>query len=60
MTATIAECAENARQCKRYASKTKNAEERKFLIRMAKSVGQSWRRRKNANCGTLHGRPRSC
>ena len=35
MTATIAECAENARQCKGYASKTKNAEERKFLLRMA-------------------------
>ena len=27
MTAMIAECAENARQCKWYASKTKNAEE---------------------------------
>jgi hypothetical protein len=36
MTATIAECAENARQCKWYASKTKNEEERKFLLRMAK------------------------
>jgi hypothetical protein len=36
MTAMIAECAENARQCKWYASKTKNAEERKFLLRMAK------------------------
>ena len=36
MNATIAECTENARQCKRYASKTKNAEERKFLLRMAK------------------------
>ena len=36
MTATIAECAENARQCKWYASKTKNADERKFLLRMAK------------------------
>ena len=36
MTATIAECAENARQCKWYASKTNNAEERKFLLRMAK------------------------
>ena len=35
MTAMIAECAENARQCKWYASKTKN-EERKFLLRMAK------------------------
>jgi hypothetical protein len=36
MTATIAECTENARQCKWYASKTKKAEERKFLLRMAK------------------------
>jgi hypothetical protein len=36
MTATIAECRENARQCKLYASKTKNVEERKFLLRMAK------------------------
>jgi hypothetical protein len=36
MAATIAECAENARQCKWYASKTKNADERKFLLRMAK------------------------
>ena len=35
-TAVIAECAENARQCKWYASKTNNAEERKFLLRMAK------------------------
>ena len=36
MTDTIAECAENARQCKWYASKANNAEERKFLLRMAK------------------------
>jgi hypothetical protein len=36
MTDTIAECAENARRCRLYASKTKNAEEQKFLIRMAK------------------------
>jgi hypothetical protein len=36
MTATIAECAENARQSKWFASKTKNEEERKFLLRMAK------------------------
>jgi hypothetical protein len=36
MTATIAECSENARQCKRYASKSKNVEQRKFLLRMAK------------------------
>ena len=36
MTDTIAECAENARQCRLHASKTKNAEEQKFLIRMAK------------------------
>jgi hypothetical protein len=33
---TIAECAENARQCEWYASKAKSAEERKFLLRMAK------------------------
>jgi hypothetical protein len=36
MTATIAECVENARQCEWYASKTNNAGERKFLLRMAK------------------------
>jgi hypothetical protein len=37
MTATIAECSENARQCKRYASKSKNVgQRRKFLLRMAK------------------------
>jgi hypothetical protein len=36
MSATIAECTENARLCKWYAAKTKNAEERKFLLRMAK------------------------
>jgi hypothetical protein len=36
MSATFAECADNARQCKLYASKTKNVEERKFLLRMAK------------------------
>jgi hypothetical protein len=36
MSATIAECAGNARQCKQYASKTKDASERKFLLRMAK------------------------
>jgi hypothetical protein len=54
MTDTIAECAENARQCRLYASKTKNAEEQKFLIRMA---NRCWRRRKNAKCGTLHGLP---
>ena len=36
MTNTIAECAENARQCEWYASKTNNLEERKFLLRMAK------------------------
>jgi hypothetical protein len=40
MTATIAECRENARQSKWYASKTKNAEERKFLLRMARSWGE--------------------
>ena len=33
---TIAECAENARQCEGYASTTNNSEERKFLLRMAK------------------------
>jgi hypothetical protein len=36
MTNTIADCAENARQCEWYASKTKKSEERKFLLRMAK------------------------
>jgi hypothetical protein len=55
MTDTIAECAENARQCRLYASKTKNAEEQKFLIRMAK--GWTVLARKNAKCGTLHGLP---
>ena len=39
MTAIISECAENARQCKWYASK-KNAEERKFLHPMARSWGE--------------------
>jgi hypothetical protein len=33
---TIAECAENARQCEWHASKAKSAEQRKFLLRMAK------------------------
>ena len=36
MTATVAECAKNARQCKYYAANTNNEEERKFLLRMAK------------------------
>jgi hypothetical protein len=36
MIATIAECAENARQCRWYALKTKDAEERRFLLRMAR------------------------
>jgi hypothetical protein len=36
MTATIAERRENARQCEWYAAKTKNADERKFLLRTAK------------------------
>ena len=36
MTNTISECAENARQCEWYASKTNKSEERKFLLRMAK------------------------
>jgi hypothetical protein len=40
MTATIAECRENAGQCKWYASKTKHAEERKFLLRMTRSWGE--------------------
>jgi len=46
MTATIAECTENARQCKWYAAKTKNAEERKFLLRMAKRWGEDFLSRK--------------
>jgi hypothetical protein len=33
---TIAECMENVRQCERYACRTKNQEDRKFLLRMAK------------------------
>ena len=33
MTARIAECAENARQRKWFASKTKDADERKFLAK---------------------------
>jgi hypothetical protein len=36
MSATIAEYAENARQCKWFASRTKDPGERKFLLRMAK------------------------
>ena len=36
MTATIAERREYARQCEWHAAKTKNADERKFLLRMAK------------------------
>ena len=36
MTLTIADCIANARRCEWYASKTINAEERKFLLRMAK------------------------
>jgi hypothetical protein len=36
MLPTIAECMENARQCEWYASRTKNQEERNFLLRMAK------------------------
>ena len=36
MSATFAECAENARQCKWYASRTKDAGQRKFLLRMAR------------------------
>jgi hypothetical protein len=36
MSVTIAECAENARLCRWYASKTNNADERRFLLRMAK------------------------
>jgi hypothetical protein len=36
MLPTIAECMENVRQCERYACRTKNQEDRKFLLRMAK------------------------
>jgi hypothetical protein len=36
MSVTIAECAENARLCRWYASKANNADERRFLLRMAK------------------------
>jgi hypothetical protein len=36
MLPTIAECVENARQCEWYAGRTKNEEDRKFLLRMAK------------------------
>jgi hypothetical protein len=35
MNKTIVECVENARQCAWYASKTKNEEEQKFLLRLA-------------------------
>ena len=58
MTATIAECRENAGQCKWYASKTKNAEERKFLLRMARSWVEL-AAEKNAKCSVLQGRPYS-
>ena len=50
MTAMIAECAENARQCKWYASKTNNAEERKFLLRMAKRWSELERTRSAEGC----------
>ena len=58
MTAVIAECAENARQCKWYASKTNNAEERKFLLRVAKRWSEL-AAENDAKCLWLHGRPRS-
>jgi hypothetical protein len=34
--AKIKECMEIVRQCERYACRTKNKEDRKFLLRMAK------------------------
>ena len=58
MTATIAECTENVRQCKWYASKTNNAEERKFLLRMAKRWSEL-AAEKEREVLRLHGRPRS-
>jgi hypothetical protein len=33
---TIAECLEHARQCEWYAARTKDEEDRKFLLRKAK------------------------
>jgi hypothetical protein len=36
ISATIAEYAENVCQCKWFASRTKDEDERKFLLRMAK------------------------
>ena len=36
MSPTIAECLEHARQCERYAARTNDEEDRKFLLRKAK------------------------
>jgi hypothetical protein len=36
MSPTIAECLEYARQCEWYAARTKDEEDRKFLLRRAK------------------------
>jgi hypothetical protein len=36
MSLTIAECLEHARQCRWYAARTKDEEDRKFLLRKAK------------------------
>jgi hypothetical protein len=52
MSATIAECAENARECKCFASRTKDPGERKFYSAWP-SVGGSSRQRKNAKSETL-------
>ena len=57
MTATIAECAENARRCKWYASKTKSVEERRFLL-----MAKRWRdlaAEKEREIRVLLGPPRS-
>jgi hypothetical protein len=55
MLPTIAECVENARQCEWYAGRTKNEEDRKFLLRMAKQ-GRNSRLRKNAKFSQPVGR----
>jgi hypothetical protein len=36
MSPTIAECLEHARQCEWYTARTKDEEDRKFLLRKAK------------------------
>ena len=36
MSTTIAECLDHARQCKWYAARTNDEEDRKFLLRLAK------------------------